>query len=398
MKRENNLSRWTLHVAVACVVFGGMSGLGFAQIRSLQSSYYTLTDLNKNYTGTGWSFAYAIDNAGQTVGDFVNSAGQTHAFRTQPNAPINYASNDDLGVLPADFFSHAYAVNGSGVVVGDSIHLGGPSRAFRSTSPGAPLDDLTVNVGVPSVLSSATATHPRGINDAGWIVGYFSTSTDPALRDDPSFSHSFLTQGPGTTRQIDLGWGAPAFSATYDVNNRVQLVGWLRPTASDPPLAFFFDAGAGRLIRIGTLPGGATSTANSLNDSGQVVGSSQVGLGTHAFLFQDVNNDGIVGPGELKDLDTLNSIDSAALSINNGGTAVGYFGNSHDIIYGDSKAAIFVNGKMTDLNTLIQGSKGDWTLRIANGINDSGQIVGFMQNASGERHAFRLDPTPLFRL
>jgi probable HAF family extracellular repeat protein len=65
---------------------------------------------------------------------------------------------------------------------------------------------------------------------------------------------------------------------------------------------------------------------------------------------------------------------------------------------GYSKAAIFVNGKLTDLNTLVPGGTGGWTLRVAYGINDGGQVVGFMQGPTGALHAFRLDPIVLHRL
>ena len=80
-----------------------------------------------------------------------------------------------------------------------------------------------------------------------------------------------------------------------------------------------------RMIDIGMLPGGLTSTAYSINDSAQVVGESQTSTTTHAFFFQDANNNGAVDAGELRDLDTVNSSQSGARSINNRGVAVGYF-------------------------------------------------------------------------
>ncbi len=47
---------------------------------------------------------------------------------------------------------------------------------------------------------------------------------------------------------------------------------------------------------------------------------------------------------------------------------------------------------MQDLNDLIDPASG-WTLRVATGINDSGQIVG-VGAIGGHEHAFRLDPIP----
>jgi len=62
----------------------------------------------------------------------------------------------------------------------------------------------------------------------------------------------------------------------------------------------------------------------ALNDSGKVVGTSQTANGNmHAFLFQDLNHNGVADPGEMTDIDTAGSYESGALSINSGGIAVG---------------------------------------------------------------------------
>jgi probable HAF family extracellular repeat protein len=45
-----------------------------------------------------------------------------------------------------------------------------------------------------------------------------------------------------------------------------------------------------------------------------------------------------------------------------------------------------------NLSNLILNNNEGWTLREAYGINDKGQIVGWGYVASGDIHAFRLDP------
>jgi probable HAF family extracellular repeat protein len=88
---------------------------------------------------------------------------------------------------------------------------------------------------------------------------------------------------------------------------------------------------------LGTLPGGSSSIAHGINDSGQVVGWADTSGGNwHAFLYS--------------------------------------------------------NGAMADLNALVPAS--GWTLENANAINDSGQIVGYGINPSGSTDAFLLTPTP----
>jgi probable HAF family extracellular repeat protein len=411
MKRNDSISRSTLRAAAACALLCGLPGTLPAQIRIATAISYKLTDLNAGltYGASNPSYAFAISNSGQVVGEFRNYRGSNLGFRTAPNMPIG--EFDYLGVLTgltySDSFSWAYAVNASGVAVGDSLGnltgVSGQSHGFRA-KPGAALENLnapdyTSNPQTFDVISSATQVHPRGINDSGWIVGYYSTGPNDAYAED---SQSFLSFGPGLTYPIDSWFGNHRHSATFDVNNKGQIVGEIDSTA------YFYDLDSG-LIRIGTL-GGLTSVAYAVNDSGQVVGQADTAGGaSHAFLFQKV-----IGQNGMHDLDTMNSINSGALSINNSGTAVGYFGGVYNLIYPGTRAAIFSNGKMTDLNKLVSAATGStvlcpdpsltqpagcWTLRAATGINDSGQIVGFMQNNidNGEIRSFRLDPVAAFR-
>jgi probable HAF family extracellular repeat protein len=391
-----------LLVVVAAILFAGTSRVTSAQIRGIPvlSYGYILSDLGAG-NSSGWSFAYAINNAGQAVGDMTKLNGQNRAFRTQANQLINFWGSDDLGVLCSvvcgtndDTRSYAWAINGQGVTVGESLHTINytQTRAIRSNAPGVPLEDLqTTSAGNFGTLG-VTNTHAQGINDSGWIVGYYT--------DTIGHTHSLVSFGPGWTQPIDTSWyGSPYASATLDVNNNSQMVGWRSQFITTLPRAFMFDPAAGvmRMIDIGMLPGGLTSTAYSINDSAQVVGESQTSTTTHAFFFQDANNNGIADAGEVRDLDTANSSQSGARSINNRGVAVGYFSGCPAVLYCGSRAAIFSNGTVFDLNGQVRGGTGGWTLRVATGINDGGVIVGFMEdnntdNQARVRHAFRLDP------
>jgi probable HAF family extracellular repeat protein len=163
---------------------------------------------------------------------------------------------------------------------------------------------------------------------------------------------------------------------------------------------------------LGTLPGGVESCAYGINDSGQIVGYSKTADGhTHAFLYSN---------GVMTDLGTLGGTDSIAWDINNSGQIVGY----SNTVGGQDHAFSYINGKMTDLGTLsgwsyaygiidngqtvgslltsygthafsyINGVMTDlgtlsgWRHSCANGINDSGQIVGYLKNTSSQKHAF----------
>ena len=161
---------------------------------------------------------------------------------------------------------------------------------------------------------------------------------------------------------------------------------------------------------LGTL-GGAVSQAKAVNRTGQVVGTSQDGLGrTRAFLWQaelgivdlkpltgvntsanDINDTGeIVGGGDTGfgdfhayflaegtsfDLGTLGGNESEALAVNRRGQVAG-----HSRL-GGAKHAFFIPepGHMVDL--------GGGT-SIAHGVNDGGEVVGLAATPSGVPHAF----------
>src|SRR5262249_57114634 len=55
-------------------------------------------------------------------------------------------------------------------------------------------------------------------------------------------------------------------------------------------------------------------------------------------------------------------------------------------------AFLFIDGKLTDLNSLMPADSG-WILNSANAINNKGQIVGYGTNAAGQTHGFLLTPT-----
>jgi len=395
-KRPNGFYRRALLVAAAPLLIAGMAGMASAQIVIRPTvTTYNLTDLSASAPHNYWSWAYAINNSGRVAGEFYNPQHWDHAFETQPNAAIQ--STDDLGSLTvngaADTVSRSIAINTSGDVVGDSTRywttgINAQSSAFLSI-PGTPLENLNTTSSSGSfVLSNANQTFALGMNDAGWIVGSFTTPSDNV--NNVYQTHSFVTFGPGWTQPIDSALGNPAFSATNDVNNKDQMVGFLRQHATDNPTAFFIDFGTQHLTMIGIPTGASQSIANALNDSGQVVGNAMFGQNSHAILFQDLNKNGFADPGELVDLDPTGYY-SSALSINNSGIAVGYFQGLPGT-YDYSKAALFSNGKITDLNTLVNGGTGGAVLRVASGINDGGQIVGYMVTPSGDIHAFRLDP------
>ena len=153
----------------------------------------------------------------------------------------------------------------------------------------------------------------------------------------------------------------------------------------------------GTVTDLGTL-GGTSSYANGINDSGQVVGISNIhsNMETHATLWSN---------GTVTDLGTLGGIGSAAFGINASGQIVGYAYTSGN---GPPHATLWSNGTVTDLNSLLNAStvSAGWVLNEAHAINNSGFIAGIASNSilGIDSHAFLLsnvaavpesDPLPM---
>lgn len=175
-------------------------------------------------------------------------------------------------------------------------------------------------------------------------------------------------------------------SSAIGINNAGQIVG-ISLTAGPVGQAFLYENGL--MKGLGTLPGASSSSALAINSSGAIVGYSENpgSVDPRAFLY--IN-------GKMRDLSTDSPggpewAHSIALAIGDSGTILGYAFNKNadDASY---KAFIDSNGAMVDLNSLVVNGQG-WHLRVANGINHSGQIIGY-GSYEGEIRAFLLTPVP----
>lgn len=242
------------------------------------------------------------------------------------------ASPDVAGVIE----SFAYAVSPRGEIVGVIV-----------TSTG------TVGVlwedGTPIVLASSggPVSNARAINAAGDIVGSASFPGSAAARAR-MWRHEDV---------VDLGTLPGGFTSdAQGINARRQVVGCAQVPSGN--VAFLWERGT--MTNLGTL-GGRNSCAVAINARGQVVGWSETASGSiHAFIW---------GDGVMTSLGTLPGGDfSYATAINNRGQIVGYSGTATPWYH----AFLWEDGVMTDLGALPGGD----TFSRANGISESGQIVG----------------------
>ena len=156
-----------------------------------------------------------------------------------------------------------------------------------------------------------------------------------------------------------------------------------------------------------SLSGGSGTTANSINNSGQVVGLSfangmsystlwigttayglgTLGDGTYMTVINSINDSGqIVGTsnnqatlwsnGTITNLNTTGAAMTAAFSINSSGQVVG-----ETSVFSGSHATLWSNGNVTDLGTLVDGN---YLASSAKSINNSGQVVGWSHSIDGQ--------------
>lgn len=171
----------------------------------------------------------------------------------------------------------------------------------------------------------------------------------------------------------DLGTLGGSGSIGRGINNTGKIVGWSDIADGPGQHAFLWDSVDG-MQDLGTLGDIDFSVALDVNDNDQVTGLSDIEVGvSHAFLWDRVNG--------MQDLGALGGDSSRGLGINNSGQITGATTEG-----GVDRAFLWdsVNG-VQDLGTL----GGDSSL--GSDINNRSQVVGYAEDSSGERQAFLYD-------
>jgi probable HAF family extracellular repeat protein len=242
------------------------------------------------------SQANAINDAGETVGDADyrvaagagsapgdHTSGFFHAFAyvggamsdlgtlapgSKPGDPCYYA----FGSYAGNFCqSSASDVNSSGDVVGSSDLVATSRTKHAFVFSNGSMSDL-------GVLPGDTDSKATAINDSGDVVGYsYNAST-------PSVVHAFVYSGGSLTQII-----APAGTRTVasDVNKPGVIVGHYYNPTKPGDAAFIYVNG--QMVDLNSLvpPGSGwdLTTANSINDRGEIAGAGMLNGRTHAFLL-----------------------------------------------------------------------------------------------------------------
>lgn len=322
--------------------FLGFLGFLVASVVPLQGAEYTVTDLGTLGGRDLSSCSVAINGNGEVVGD----SSYTEFLSPPQIRTVSHSFVYDgtklvsLGNLGGDGTSQAAGLNNRGQVVGTSNNL-----------------PFIFSNGVMTDLGSGTGTVPTTINNLGQVVGYYAKNTSPSTQ------MAFLYDGGVRT---DIGSSFESSSAVA-INDSGQILLNGQYSASGYEKGYLYCNGT--LTDIGTLGGGGT-LAKAMNANGDVVGLSDNGSGGNvAFIYH---------AGSMRSIGNFEPF-----ALNDNGVVVGRSGDG---------AVIFDNGVISDLNSLIP-SDSCFSLGLANGINNSGQIVA-SGIINGETHAFLLSPVP----
>jgi probable HAF family extracellular repeat protein len=255
--------------------------------------------------------------------------------------------------------------------------LGGPNSSL--SGPG--LQTLN-NRGTFAIFANTSTSNPN--------VGCFIPFNAP----DCFVEHPAVLQN-GTLTALDVLPGGTN-SQTDAISASGLIVGWSENGLIDP-LTGLPEGDAvlwerGKVINLGTVPGGTESLATEVNSRGEVVGFSNNDVPdpfsmtgfptqTRAFLWQK---------GMIQDLGTLGGPDALAEVVNERGQIAGpaYTNSTPNPSTGIPTQDPFLwqNGTMTDLGTL------GGTIGFPNWLNSRGQVVG-TSNLAGDttHHGFLWD-------
>ena len=355
-----------LFILFACVIA--------APMWMAAQSQYTVTGLD-NLGGSSFGWATGISNSGRIAGaSFLPDGSAVHAVVWQ-NGLIA-----DLGTLGGPNSEALWPPSDTGLVGGFAESSTPDPTGNNWCGAGNVCAPFLWQKGVMIPLSTLGGNNgtSNGMNNRRQVAGTAENATfDPTC---PQFlEHKPVIWKNGKIKELPTFAGDPDGEA-YTINDHGQLVGTSGDCFGYHHAMLWQD---GKAIYLGSLGGTERQRAFVINNRGQVVGVSGLSGDAlfHGFLWQN---------GVMTDLGALpGDVRSPALSINDGGQVVGAGFDA----YGNQRACIWQNGGWIDLNTLIPADS-PWYLLEADWINAQGQIVGAAFNLdSGEIHGFLATPT-----
>jgi probable HAF family extracellular repeat protein len=325
--------------------------LAFASVAAAAPGPYEFVPLNQ--AGRNYARAWEVNNAGVVVLEAGSAIGNTRAFRWENGVFTELPTLGGSTIVRS--------INEAGVIVGTSTGPGGifDQQAFQWSGGST----LTV-IPRPAAPNSVN-NFPDDINEAGLVVGESNTAWT-------------WSQANGYTLLPALNGG------TSSTANAVNDNGWVvgNSAAAEGSRATLWRPGLAPLNLGFIVELGGTSVAFGINNANVVVGNSGAFAGfTRAFRWTEASG--------LVDLGAPGGRSSFANDINESGQIVGYASYSANP---QNRAILWdTDGTAYELDQFLPAGSG-WTLTEAYGINDLGWIVG-RGTLAGQTQAFLLIPS-----
>lgn len=277
------------------------------------------------------SYALALNDNTQIVGNYLDRAGRVNAFVWQDGTMRAVASP-----------GQARQINNRGEIVGWMEPMGF-AEAFVASAAG----------GTERLNTLGGASQALTINDSGEIAGRITNGGEMAF-----------VASAGAQRLIahEVEGYATAMNAAGQV--------LIRQLQGDGFRTLLWDRG--RLTDLGDL-GGKSTQGLDINAAGEVVGWAQTAGGDyHAFHWKD---------GTMTDLSLLAGNFSSAVAINDQGEIVLKYTNERG-----QGNLLYRAGSLVELGNF--GSN----YAVVNDLNNKGEMVGWMQAPDGTLQAFLATP------
>jgi hypothetical protein len=263
---------------------------------------------------------------------------------------------------PADpTFNQLLSIDDLGTIAGyyGSGAAGHPNRAYTITPPYTQF--------VPTSVPAATQTQVQSLLSGGTSSGFWAPSNSGT---DENFG--FIKLKNGTTLYLDVNdplvASTPVVNQVLGINTSGNAAGFYNDV-NGLSHGYTYSVSTGRFTPI-VISGTASTAAFGINASNVVCGDYTNYQGvTKAFLLNVTNNTGL-------HYQVPNSPNTEFFGVNNSGVAVGFYIGSDQIPHGLIYDSVAKKTYVVDAPGAAGGT-------VLNGINSSGQIVGFSMNAAG---------------